>query len=564
MSQVSSAESINEMSNKKVVIWGDVAYAARITFAETVIQEWEALEWTWQAWEILIESGLATYSTKIELYKVVVRFLALIGFYLEFCNEDWEYWFQDCLKLLAGYICINDFHIKEFNLYIDLFIPLQDKNNNNTQIDIDTIIFLVKNALNEVLDVLIKGFGSKSLMFKSLWQSTKPGVGEHEPEIDEYEKYYRECNFHRSEVELMEKTNLIEKIECLAATYESIYEEEEENKFYETESINSLTSTEIIHFNIEKATSNIQQFFEGEVINVEENTNESLKYVQFDPLIKPKYSLSKCSDKISFDEPEIEYWLRAISRKKQAIFQGSPGIGKTYIADKLAKHLISGTDGFLELLQFHPAYSYEDFIQGIRPQSQDGKLTYPLIPGRFLDFCKKAESRQGLCVLIIDEINRANLAQIFGELMYLLEYRNKKIRLSGSNELFSIPENVRIIATMNTADRSIALVDHALRRRFAFIELRPNYQVLKRYHEKHKTGFKVDGLIEILNKLNNAIANKHYEIGISFFLIENIGEQIEDIWKMEIEPYLEEYFFDQLEKADRFRWDKIKQNIVHE
>jgi 5-methylcytosine-specific restriction protein B len=271
--------------------------------------------------------------------------------------------------------------------------------------------------------------------------------------------------------------------------------------------------------------------------------------------------LSKCSDKIGFDEPEIERWLRAINRKKQAIFQGSPGTGKTYIADKLAKHLISGTDGFLELVQFHPAYSYEDFIQGIRPQTQDGKLTYSLVPGRFLEFCKKAESREGLCVLIIDEINRANLAQVFGELMYLLEYRDNKIRLSGSNELFSIPENVRIIGTMNTADRSIALVDHALRRRFAFIELRPNYKVLKNYHEKKKTGFPIDNLIELLNKLNNMIADKHYEIGISFFLTEKLAEQIEDIWQMEIEPYLEEYFFNQLDKADKFRWDKIKQNI---
>ena len=109
MSQFSSAESINEMSNTKVVIWGDVAYAARITFAETVVQEWEALEWTWQAWEILIQAGLATYSTKIELYKVVVRFLALVGFYLEFCNEDpWDDWSEYYLEC-AEFIYINDF-----------------------------------------------------------------------------------------------------------------------------------------------------------------------------------------------------------------------------------------------------------------------------------------------------------------------------------------------------------------------------------------------------------------------------------------------------------------------
>jgi len=279
-------------------------------------------------------------------------------------------------------------------------------------------------------------------------------------------------------------------------------------------------------------------------------------------LPSPESSLPQIVEQTGFDETELKYWLRAIERKKQVIFYGSPGTGKTFIAEHLARCLTGGNDEYWELVQFHPAYSYEDFIQGIRPKSQDGQLTYPLVPGRFLEFCKKAEFCEGLCVLIIDEINRANLAQVFGELMYLLEYRDKKIRLAGSNELFGIPENVRIIGTMNTADRSIALVDHALRRRFAFIELCPNYEVLRRYHEKKETGFQVDGLIETLKRLNEAIANKHYELGISFFLTENLAEHIEDIWKMEIEPYLEEYFYDQLEKVDEFRWGKIKQQVL--
>jgi 5-methylcytosine-specific restriction protein B len=277
--------------------------------------------------------------------------------------------------------------------------------------------------------------------------------------------------------------------------------------------------------------------------------------------LQPEYTLTQFADDTSFEEAELKRWIRAIQRKKQGILYGSPGTGKTYIAEYLAKHLISSSDSLKELVQFHPAYAYEDFIQGIRPQSQDGELKYPLVPGRFLEFCKKAESCEGLCVLIIDEINRANLAQVFGELMYLLEYRNKKIRLAGSSELFGIPGNVRIIGTMNTADRSIALVDHALRRRFAFIEIRPNYDVLRRYHEKNETGFQVDGLIKTLKRLNKAIADKHYEIGISYFLTENLVEELEDIWQMEIEPYLEEYFYDQLEKVDEFRWDKIKQQV---
>lgn len=272
----------------------------------------------------------------------------------------------------------------------------------------------------------------------------------------------------------------------------------------------------------------------------------------------PEYTLSQLTEEIGLNETIIESWIRTINRKGQAVLYGSPGTGKTYLAEKLAQHLIGGGDGFSELVQFHPAYSYEDFIQGIRPQSQNGILAYPLVPGRFLEFCKKAESREDTCVLILDEINRANLAQVFGELMYLLEYRDKEIPLAGGNR-FRIPENVRIIGTMNTADRSIANIDHALRRRFAFIELRSNYEVLRNYHRRR--GFSVEGLINILQQLNQAIADKNYEIGISFFLTDNLREDIEDIWRMEIEPYLEEYFFNQLEKVDEFRWKKIKNKL---
>ncbi|KAB8314041.1 AAA family ATPase [Tolypothrix campylonemoides VB511288] len=273
---------------------------------------------------------------------------------------------------------------------------------------------------------------------------------------------------------------------------------------------------------------------------------------------QPEYTLAECAEKIGLNEAELKRWIHSINRKGQAILYGSPGTGKTYIAEKLAQHLIGGGNGFSELVQFHPAYSYEDFIQGIRPQSEDGKLTYPLVPGRFVQFCKEAENRQGICVLIIDEINRANLAQVFGELMYLLEYRDKEIPLAGGNK-FRISANVRIIGTMNTADRSIALVDYALRRRFAFIELRPNYDVLRRYHQK--TGFAVEGLIQTLQRLNQTINDKNYEIGVSFFLTDNLSEDIEDIWCMEIEPYLEEYFFNQLEKVNEFRWEKVKQQL---
>ncbi|MEG4272742.1 MULTISPECIES: AAA family ATPase [unclassified Microcoleus] len=276
--------------------------------------------------------------------------------------------------------------------------------------------------------------------------------------------------------------------------------------------------------------------------------------------LQPEYSLSQCAEETGFDETELNLWIRAIHRKKQAILQGPPGTGKTFLAQKLAQHLIGGSDGFSDTIQFHPAYTYEDFIQGLRPQSQNGQLTYPIVPGRFLEFCEKAEVCEDTCVLIIDEINRANLSQVFGELMYLLDCRDRTVKLA-SGQLFRIPTNVRIIGTMNTADRSIALVDNALRRRFAFIPVYPNYEVLRQYHQREKTGFPVDNLTKILKNVNRAINNKHYQLGISFFLTKTLAEDIQDIWQMEIEPYLEEYFFDNQEKMDGFIWDKIKDQL---
>ena len=324
-----------------------------------------------------------------------------------------------------------------------------------------------------------------------------------------------------------------------------------------------LIEEEVLLYSAEKLSQQIAQTFELlfplALLAIFDNPIQSIRDYLNLPI--PEYTLEECILDTGLKKENLEKWLRTLERKGQVIFYGSPGSGKTFIAQKLAQHLIGGRDGLLEIVQFHSAYFYEDFIQGIRPRSEDGQLKYSFVPGRFLEFCEKAESCHGLCVLIIDEINRANLANVFGELMYLLEYRNKKIHLAGSSELFSIPENVRIIGTMNTADRSIALVDHALRRRFAFIEIRPNYDVLRRYHEKNETGFQVDGLIETLKRLNKAIADKHYEVGISYFFTENLAEHIEDIWQMEIEPYLEEYFYDQLEKVDEFRWDKIKQQV---
>jgi 5-methylcytosine-specific restriction protein B len=303
------------------------------------------------------------------------------------------------------------------------------------------------------------------------------------------------------------------------------------------------------HYNISNQPDTVNQWREDKLVTNPPKNNSN-------------YSLLECAEETGVEESDLKRWVRAINRKGQAILQGPPGTGKTYLAEKLAQYFIAGGDGFWELVQFHPAYAYEDFIQGIRPKTDSqGQLTYPMVPGRFLEFCQKANKCHDICVLIIDEINRANLSSVFGELMYLLEYRDKNISLAGSAEKFKIPKNVRAIGTMNTADRSIALVDYALRRRFAFIEISPNYNALRNYHQREHHDFPVEKLITLLQQINQTMNDRHYAIGHSFFMVENLHNEISDIWQMEIEPYLEEYFFNQVETVEAFRWGKISHNF---
>ena len=255
----------------------------------------------------------------------------------------------------------------------------------------------------------------------------------------------------------------------------------------------------------------------------------------------------------------IASWERRLRRKMHIVFQGPPGTGKTYIAERLAKLMVSETAGFWDIVQFHPTYAYEDFVQGIRPKIIDGTMHYVFENGRFLDFCEKAKEVTGdaPCVMIIDEINRAHLSRVFGELTYLLEYRDKHIPLAAGGKVFSIPRNVYIIGTMNTSDRSIALVDYALRRRFSFIRLSPDYGVLSNHLKKH--GYQSDTLISVIKEINNAINDPNYELGISFFMRDDnhLKESLPDIWISEIEPYLDEYFYDNTEKVSPFRWSKL-------
>ncbi len=276
--------------------------------------------------------------------------------------------------------------------------------------------------------------------------------------------------------------------------------------------------------------------------------------------------ISHLSNETGFPEESIDQWVRSIKRKKQAIFYGPPGTSKTYMAKRVAELLTEGGDGTIEILQFHSSYSYEDFVQGIRPvPNKDNELRYPVVQGRFLDFCETARDKDEPCVLILDEINRTDLSAVFGELMYLIEYRDESIKLAQkdqentTNQEFSIPKNVFILGTMNTADRSIALVDFALRRRFAFLPMWPEMDVLRNYHEG--TSHDVEGLIEVIHEINEVISDRNFHLGLTYFLDNQLDENIEDIWKLEIKPYLDEFFFDSPEKADQFKWEAVEERV---
>lgn len=189
------------------------------------------------------------------------------------------------------------------------------------------------------------------------------------------------------------------------------------------------------------------------------------------PLREQISSLDDLANQLLLDGDQLRRIEDLLEDKRQVIFQGPPGTGKTFVAMELARHM-AGSAERVTLVQFHPSSAYEDFVQGFRPVLGDGSPGFELRDGPLLKAADAAEAERHF--LIIDEINRGNLAKVFGELYFLLEYRDRAIQLQYSDDEFSLPANLYIIGTMNTADRSIALVDLALRRRFHFVEFHPD------------------------------------------------------------------------------------------
>ena len=247
-----------------------------------------------------------------------------------------------------------------------------------------------------------------------------------------------------------------------------------------------------------------------------------------------------------------------LTEKGQVILYGPPGTGKTFIAEKIAIYL-AGSEERVAKIQFHPSYSYEDFVEGLKPKLFGEKLTYEVISGTFKSFCEKATRSSEPYVFIIDEINRGNIPKIFGELIYCLEYREHETVLPYSGKSFKIPPNLYIIATMNSADRSIALVDYALRRRFYFQELKPDAAVLAKYLTENNCAINVNALTSFFQKINEKIEQKlgkEYTIGHSYFMIKNMNQnKIKRVWDYSIYPLLEEYFFHNKSELEEFEKD---------
>lgn len=246
-----------------------------------------------------------------------------------------------------------------------------------------------------------------------------------------------------------------------------------------------------------------------------------------------------------------ELWLQEtldlVERRKQVILYGPPGTGKTFLAQALSKHVTDGTDGETTIVQFHPTYSYEDFFEGFRPVANDdsGNLAFTLRKGPLRRLADAAAANpEANYFLVIDEINRGNIAKVFGELYFLLEYRDSEISLLYSDEPFTLPSNIFVIGTMNTADRSIAMLDAAMRRRFAFVELHPEREpvqdVLSRWVV---TQGLQDDRADLLTRLNAQIQDHDAKVGPSFLMRDLAGTGLQDVWRYEILPLLAEHHY---------------------
>jgi len=266
------------------------------------------------------------------------------------------------------------------------------------------------------------------------------------------------------------------------------------------------------------------------------------------------------ANELLFDVEHLHKIEKLLDDKRQVIFQGPPGTGKTFVARKLAVCL-AGSQERVRLVQFHPSYAYEDFVQGYRPALIDGQPGFKPRKGPLLEVAERATKSDAKHFLVIDEINRGNLSKVFGELYFLLEYRGEKIRLLYADESFSLPDNLYIIGTMNTADRSIALVDLALRRRFHFVEFHPHKPpvegILQRWLEQNAPA--MSWVADIVDRANKNLDDQQAAIGPSYFMKHGLNEEMLGlIWEHNVRPYIEEHLYGEHDRLGEFDLDTLR------
>ncbi|MCR5318731.1 MAG: AAA family ATPase [Treponema sp.] len=280
------------------------------------------------------------------------------------------------------------------------------------------------------------------------------------------------------------------------------------------------------------------------------------------------YDADSFFNEVFISQEKYETIVNLLERKKNIILQGAPGVGKSFAARRLAYSIIGEkNDTQVKLVQFHQSYSYEDFIVGFRPSEKENKQ-FEKKYGVFYEFCKKAiDDSDNKYFFIIDEINRGNMSKIFGELLLLIESDKRgsknKIQLLYSNEDFYVPENLYIIGMMNTADRSLAMIDYALRRRFAFVEFEPAFESAGFKQKQNEiSNEKYNRLIDCVEDLNEKIISdvslgKGFRIGHSYFIPKNVSDVddgwLSDVVHYELIPLLEEYWFDETDTLSEWK-----------
>lgn len=286
----------------------------------------------------------------------------------------------------------------------------------------------------------------------------------------------------------------------------------------------------------------------------------------------PAYGKADFLQEVYLPEERYDRLRSLLARKKNVILAGPPGVGKTFAAKRLAQSIMGVKDpSRVRVVQFHQSYSYEDFMMGYRPNEDAG---FTLAEGPFYEFCEeaRADDTDRPYYFIIDEINRGNISKIFGELLMLIEAdkRGQELRLLYKNERFSVPPNLYLIGMMNTADRSLAVLDYALRRRFGFFEMRPGFESdgFRRWQRGLESPA-LDALVETLIALNRVIAEdpalgQGFAIGHSFLTGPSSREAVEDwlgsVVEDELVPLLDEYWFD--EQTRSAEWAEKLRNAV--